>query len=67
MFYETLMKAAGKQLKDTGAGTPASNFCLMLQEIAEVRRFEVTCYDISENSTTGKSFRFFCINETEGM
>ncbi|XP_076471284.1 RISC-loading complex subunit tarbp2-like [Babylonia areolata] len=54
LFYENIMQQTGKQLNNTGAGAPASNFCQMLQEIAEVRRFEVTCYDISENTVTGQ-------------
>lgn len=47
------MKASGKQLKSVGAPAPSSNFCQMLQEIAEVQRFEVSCFDIPECTTTG--------------
>ena len=54
LFYENTMQSAGKQLKSAGAPAPASNFCQMLQEIAEARRFEVSCFDISERSTSGK-------------
>ncbi|KAK7110556.1 RISC-loading complex subunit tarbp2-like [Littorina saxatilis] len=54
MFYETVMQSAGKQLKSAGAPAPASNFCQMLQEIAEARRFEVACFDITERSTSGQ-------------
>ncbi|KAL8580802.1 hypothetical protein ACOMHN_017306 [Nucella lapillus] len=54
LFYEKVLQAASKQLSHTGASAPASNFCQMLQEIAEVRRFEVTCYDVSENTITSQ-------------
>ncbi|PVD29467.1 hypothetical protein C0Q70_08718 [Pomacea canaliculata] len=53
VFYEKVMKASGKQLKSVGAPAPSSNFCQMLQEIAEVQRFEVSCFDIPECTTTG--------------
>lgn len=54
VFYEKVMKASGKQLKSVGAPAPSSNFCQMLQEIAEVQRFEVSCFDIPECTTTGQ-------------
>lgn len=54
VFYEAVMQSAGKELRSAGAPAPASNYCQMLQEIAEVRRFEVSCFDISERSTSGQ-------------
>nr|KAG5707616.1 hypothetical protein BaRGS_030998 [Batillaria attramentaria] len=54
MFYEAVMQAAGKELRSAGAPAPSTNYCQMLQEIAEVRRFEVSCFDISERSTSGQ-------------
>jgi hypothetical protein len=56
LFYETIMQAAGKQLSSAGVPAPSSNYCQMLQDISEVRRFEIACFDISERSTTGKCF-----------
>ena len=53
LFYETIMATSGKQLKSAGLPAPSSNFCQMLQDISEVRRFEISCFDISERSTTG--------------
>lgn len=47
------MLSAGKQLRSNVGAAPASNFCQMLQEIAEVQRFEVTCFDITDRSHSG--------------
>lgn len=54
-FYERIMN--GKQinrLKKTPLNAPATNYCQMLQEIAEVERFEVGYIDIGELSTSGQ-------------
>lgn len=54
LFYENIMQVAGKLLKSAGAPAPSSNYCQMLQDISEARRFEIACFDISERSTTGQ-------------
>ncbi|XP_048243736.1 RISC-loading complex subunit tarbp2-like isoform X2 [Haliotis rufescens] len=55
-FYEKIMKSGGKQIKDLqgkSLNAPSTNFCQMLQEIAEVQRFEVQYFDIKEISVSG--------------
>ena len=54
-FYDKIVKASGKAQSQTQA--PATNFCQMLQEIAEIQRFEVHYYDIKELSGSGE---FIC-------
>ena len=41
------------QLHGNALNAPTTNFCQMLQEIAEEQRFEVTYVDIQEVSQTG--------------
>ncbi|XP_005098097.1 RISC-loading complex subunit tarbp2 [Aplysia californica] len=53
-FYEKVMIAGGKQVRGQGQSlTPPTNYCQMLQEIAEVQRFEVQYFDIKDDSTLG--------------
>ncbi|KAH3721767.1 RISC-loading complex subunit tarbp2-like isoform X1 [Dreissena polymorpha] len=55
-FYQTVMKKSSKQLKSLQGkplNAPATNYCQMLQEIAEVQRFEVVYTDIPELSAYG--------------
>lgn len=53
-FYEKVMTAGGKQVRGQGqALTPPTNYCQMLQEIAEVQRFEVQYFDIKDDSAIG--------------
>ena len=42
------------QLHGNALNAPTTNFCQMLQEIAEEQRFEVTYVDIQEVSQSGK-------------
>lgn len=54
-FYEKVMIAGGKQVRGEGQTlTPPTNYCQMLQEIAEVQRFEVQYFDIKDDSIVGK-------------
>lgn len=56
-FYQTVMKKSSKQLKNLQGkplNAPATNYCQMLQEIAEAQRFEVLYTDIPELSAYGK-------------
>ncbi|KAK3587847.1 hypothetical protein CHS0354_019717 [Potamilus streckersoni] len=56
-FYQKMVKNANKQLKnlqDKQLNLPSTNYCQMLQEIAEVQRFEVTYTDIPELSVSGQ-------------
>lgn len=49
------MTAGGKQVRGQGQTlTPPTNYCQMLQEIAEVQRFEVQYFDIKDDSAAGK-------------
>lgn len=53
-FYEKVMVAGGKQVGGDGQTlTPPTNYCQMLQEIAEVQRFEVQYFDIKDDSSLG--------------
>ncbi|GFO31884.1 interferon-inducible double-stranded RNA-dependent protein kinase activator a homolog a [Plakobranchus ocellatus] len=53
-FYEKVMTAGGKQVRGQGQTlTPPTNYCQMLQEIAEVQRFEVQYFDIKDDSAIG--------------
>ncbi|XP_045168050.1 RISC-loading complex subunit tarbp2-like isoform X2 [Mercenaria mercenaria] len=55
-FYQTVMKKSSKQLKNLQGkplNAPATNYCQMLQEIAEAQRFEVLYTDIPELSAYG--------------
>ncbi|BFY97440.1 hypothetical protein BsWGS_00480 [Bradybaena similaris] len=53
-FYEKVMIAGGKQVRGEGQTlTPPTNYCQMLQEIAEVQRFEVQYFDIKDESIVG--------------
>nr|QOW64981.1 hypothetical protein [Lymnaea stagnalis] len=53
-FYEKVMIAGGKQIRGQGQTlTPPTNYCQMLQEIAEVQRFEVQYFDIKDDSAMG--------------
>ncbi|XP_013392191.1 RISC-loading complex subunit tarbp2-like [Lingula anatina] len=55
-FYTQLKNASGKKLNrlhTTSLNTPASNFCQLLQEIAEEQCFEVTYVDLQELSYKG--------------
>jgi len=53
-FYEKVMVAGGKQVRGSGQSlTPPTNYCQMLQEIAEVQRFEVQYFDIKEDIGLG--------------
>jgi len=54
LFYEKLMQQAGKDFQSAGAPAPSSNFCQMLQDIADARRFEIACFDLTERSTNGQ-------------
>lgn len=56
-FYTQMKNAPGKhlvQLHGNALNVPSTNFCQMLQEIAEEQRFEVTYVDIQESSSTGQ-------------
>ncbi|CAH1788862.1 unnamed protein product [Owenia fusiformis] len=55
-FYATLKNATGKNLLalQTRSLNSATNYCQLLQEIAEEQRFEVTYVDIQESSQTGQ-------------
>ncbi len=48
------------QLHGNALNAPTTNFCQMLQEIAEEQRFEVTYVDIQETSNTGKHGKGKC-------
>ncbi|XP_064613874.1 interferon-inducible double-stranded RNA-dependent protein kinase activator A homolog isoform X2 [Liolophura sinensis] len=55
-FYEQIMKSSPKSVQALQAqplNIPTTNYCQMLQEIAEVQRFEVTYIDIREISVSG--------------
>jgi RISC-loading complex subunit TARBP2 len=55
-FYANLKSKTGKaliNLQTKAFNTPSSNFCQMLQEIAEEQRFEVTYVDIPDVSVSG--------------
>ncbi|RUS69702.1 hypothetical protein EGW08_022538 [Elysia chlorotica] len=53
-FYEKVMTAGGKQVRGQGQTlAPPTNYCQMLQEIAEVQRFEVQYFDIKDDSAIG--------------
>ncbi|XP_059157087.1 RISC-loading complex subunit tarbp2-like [Physella acuta] len=53
-FYDKVMVAGGKQARGQGQSlTPPTNYCQMLQEIAEVQRFEVQYFDIKDDSSMG--------------
>lgn len=55
-FYQTVMKKSSKQLKNLQGkplNAPATNYCQMLQEIAEGQRFEVLYTDIPELTSFG--------------
>ncbi|KAH9490988.1 RISC-loading complex subunit tarbp2 [Bulinus truncatus] len=53
-FYEKVMAAGGKQVRGVSQpSTPPTNYCQMLQEIAEVQRFEVQYFDIKDDSAMG--------------
>ena len=52
-----MMKKSSKQLKNLQGkplNAPATNYCQMLQEIAEAQRFEVLYTDIPELSAYGE-------------
>lgn len=49
------MVAGGKLVRGQGL-TPPTNYCQMLQEIAEVQRFEVQYFDIKDDSAMGMIF-----------
>lgn len=55
-----MTKKSTKQLKSLQGkplNAPATNYCQMLQEIAEAQRFEVVYTDIPELSAYGRSLR----------
>lgn len=55
-FYQSIIKKSSKQLKtlqERPLNAPATNYCQMLQEIAEAQRFEVLYTDIPELSAYG--------------
>uniref|UniRef100_A0A0B7BDH8 DRBM domain-containing protein n=1 Tax=Arion vulgaris TaxID=1028688 RepID=A0A0B7BDH8_9EUPU len=53
-FYEKVMIAGGKQIRGQGQTLiPPTNYCQMLQEIAEVQRFEVQYFDIKDDNLMG--------------
>lgn len=57
-----MTKKSSKQLKSLQGkplNAPATNYCQMLQEIAEAQRFEVIYTDIPELSAFGKYYLFF--------
>jgi RISC-loading complex subunit TARBP2 len=56
-FYNSLKNSAGKNLvslQGKSLNAPSTNYCQMLQEIAEEQRFEVTYVDIQELSHSGQ-------------
>ncbi len=59
-FYQAMKNAPGKSLAALHSkplNSSSSNYCQLLQEIAEEQRFEVTYVDIQEPSHSGQ-FRF---------
>ena len=61
-FYQNITKKSSKQLKSLQGkplNAPATNYCQMLQEIAEAQRFEVVYTDIPELSAYGKCKLYF--------
>lgn len=55
------MKKSSKQLKNLQGkplNAPATNYCQMLQEIAEAQRFEVLYTDIPELSAYGNDLTY---------
>ena len=55
-FYQQMKNSTGKNLaalQGKALNAPSTNFCQMLQEIAEEQRFEVTYVDITELSYSG--------------
>lgn len=59
-----MTKKSSKQLKSLQGkplNAPATNYCQMLQEIAEAQRFEVIYTDIPELSAFGKYYFFLVI------
>ena len=56
------MESSGKKLKSAAAPAPASNFCQMLQEIADAKRFEVALYDLQDRTTTGTGDHVSCLD-----
>lgn len=54
-FYQKIIKADKKngKIKNASLTAPATNYCQMLQEIAETQRFEVNYLDIEETSQSG--------------
>lgn len=54
-FCEKILKGKGVQkIKKTPLNAPSTNYCQMIQEIAEVQRFEVSYMDITELSVSGR-------------
>ncbi|KAK6166285.1 hypothetical protein SNE40_023018 [Patella caerulea] len=56
-FYQKIMKSGGAHMKDlhkNSLNVPNTNYCQMLQEIAEVQRFEVSYFDIKEPSNSNQ-------------
>ncbi|XP_021375211.1 RISC-loading complex subunit tarbp2-like [Mizuhopecten yessoensis] len=56
-FYEKILKSDNKtmqKLKKQPLNAPSTNYCQMLQEIAEVQRFEVSYMDIAEMSASAQ-------------
>ena len=55
-FYQKIIKADKKngKIKNASLTAPATNYCQMLQEIAEAQRFEVNYLDIDEISQSGR-------------
>ena len=54
-FYQKIAKGDKKngKIKNASLTAPTTNYCQMLQEIAEVQRFEVSYLDIEEASHSG--------------
>ncbi|KAK3103697.1 hypothetical protein FSP39_021107 [Pinctada imbricata] len=63
IFYQKVKKN-NKKLKNSNLSAPATNYCQMLQEIAEVQRFEVSYIDIAEKSVSGQ---FQCLVQLSTM
>ncbi|XP_074658906.1 protein Loquacious-like [Tubulanus polymorphus] len=71
-FYAKMKNSNGKYLialHQKQLNTPASNYCQMLQEIAEEQRFEVTYVDLQEQTTdpSGKKGMRQCLVQLSTM
>ncbi|KAL8566080.1 hypothetical protein ACOMHN_045255 [Nucella lapillus] len=54
IFYENIMKSAGKNLKSANTPAPAANYAQMLLEIASTRKIDANFIAVPEKTTLGQ-------------